>query len=323
MKEFKKIAIFIGIMFLSVFITDRVVGLILKNIFISNYSGQSGGKINYYLRKNINPALLIMGDSRTLNQIIPDSFNVDAFNIGHAGMDEVFQEALLDLIITKGKRPKYILLNLEPSFYIYKNGSENFREKATYLKPFYGQSPVLTNYIDSSGPYEKIKFFFSSYKYNNIVLNIIKNKIQNKIPTNKGFDPIQITNLDSIRTKLSLKNVLKTENITRNPLCFLPLTNIINMCKKNRIQLICYTAPIYKEKDLTGLQKINFSIDSVCKKYSINYLDYTNNLKSKNSFGNIALWHDYFHLNEEGAKIFSGIISHSVDSLISAPSSKQ
>ena len=111
MKKLQRAGIIFILFVAAVFITDRGLAFLFKKIYDYSLVGQTGGKINYYLRKVKTPDVLIMGDSRAYYLVNPDSFkNVSAFNISHAGMDQCFQNGLLSVLIHKKKVPHVVLL---------------------------------------------------------------------------------------------------------------------------------------------------------------------------------------------------------------------
>ncbi|MBC7864415.1 MAG: hypothetical protein IAF38_15685 [Bacteroidia bacterium] len=315
MKELKKILLFIVLLSVAVLAADRLFGFVLEKMFQSNYTGQSGGKINYYLRPDYEPELLIMGDSRAQNQVNPDSFKINSFNISHAGMNDVFQECLLDLLLTKKKKPKYILLHIDPSYY---TASSDDIEKAVFLKAFYNQAPLLTNYINERGSYEKFKFFFITYRFNSIALNTANNYFKSKEKFTNGFEAIPASSFDSIRTISTAKaQLISKEELPVNTELISRLQRMADACKKNNTRLILFTGPVFYQRNMAPYKKVVAALDSICAKNNISYLRY-DKLGEEPEFKTTFLWNDCFHLNDRGQKIFSGIIAKNVYFLINA-----
>jgi hypothetical protein len=317
MKELKKILLFIFCFSASLIIADRIIGFVLHKIFEKTYTGQSGGKINYYLQK-INCEILILGDSRAMNQIIPDSFSIPTFNLAHAGMDDVFQEALLDLVLAKHKKPKVILLHIDPMNF---TAQDDILVKSQYLKQFYGESPLLTSYIDSSGKYEKLKYFFSSYKYNNALFSLLNNRIRDAEKSNSGYEPIPPTPQDIERTKITSRGDTLDYIAAANQKKIDRLDRMIKRCRNLNIRVICFTAPVWRETNELKIQRVYDDINACCKQNQTHFFDYSHSESKTNILMKEGYWYDSKHLNERGAKYFSAIIARDVVPIIFSPTS--
>lgn len=92
------------------------------------------------------------------------------------------------------------------------------------------------------------------------------------------------------------------------------LEDLIVALKSKEITPILFCSPTYKEYNRmlnnSILSKNRLEIDKICSKYSLNYLDYMDdNRFDKNDFYNAD------HLNQEGAKKFSKILSNELNSV--------
>lgn len=315
MKELKKIGLFVTLFSIALFIADRSFAYVMSKIFSKTKTGQSGGKINYYLNDYKKNDLLIMGDSRALNQVIPDSFKVETFNLCHAGMDDVFQVSLLDLLVSNNRKPQTILLHIDPVYY---SGEDDNTSKSLFLRPFYGRSEVLNENIHHAGSWEKIKFLSSSYKYNNIILNIINNS-RKDIPEHYcGFEPLPVTADDSLRTAITSQTDTVREEYSFNNQKLKHLQQIIEICRSNNIRLICFTAPVWKEKKIRT-KTIQGKLQSFLSVNDVPYMDFTQGNSVCSSIQRSGFWNDCEHLNEKGAALFSQLIAQEFERITSAP----
>jgi hypothetical protein len=320
MRELKKIILFILFFGLAVFSTDRLLGFILKELFRTTYSGQFGGKINEYLAMKDTPRVLIMGDSRALNQVDPAYFNTRTFNLGHAGMNQVFHLTLLQLLVSQNKTPGLIVLHVDPQSF--ENDTVDY-SAALYLRTFYESVPEVRAAIHKSGRWEQLKFLFHSYRFNNIVFNLLNNKIRTHALTGKGFIPIPASPGDSARTYItSVENSVDSLR-SFNEKGVEPIVKMMEVCRQKKIQLVCFTAPEFFKRNQAGELPLKKEFAELCALKGIVYLDYSQIEKKYPQFRNVNLWNDCFHLNQKGAEDFSKIISAALDSLISVPSSRQ
>jgi hypothetical protein len=306
----KKLVFFIIGVFVLIFISDRILFEVFNKIYKHILTGQTGGKINYYLYKKTTPDLLIMGSSSAYYQIIPDSISKSSFNMGHAGMDDAFQSALLSVLLENNKKPKRIILVIDVFNYLssYPNYSKPSL-KIQNLKYYYGSNALVTKYINEISPFEKIKYFFKSYRFNGRILNLIKNYMETSFyyEENKtGYKPVSPSPLDSINTIYSM-NFIEGDSFIVSKQSFRYLYDFIKICKDNNIELTFLTTPVFNP-NVKYMVNVSNTIESICKEKNIYYLNYLK-INFPELQNHPKFWKDIFHLNHDGAQILSGDIA--------------
>jgi hypothetical protein len=290
-----------------VFTADILVSASLDHLYLKTRTGQTGGKINYYLHLPKPPQLLIMGNSRAFYQIIPDSFHIPAFNIGHAGTDDGFEAALLDLLEKEHKLPEIILLQVDPSFYRGATPQDDVNSTSVnVLQYYYGTNETITNYINQISPSQRFFFLFRSYRYNNRLINIINNyykTAESKIDNQTGYEAIPYDKPDSINTINSLSKALFP------PFVFAPnkmkyLKEIISVCKSHGTRLVLFSSPNFDDRMSAYLRPLSQKIDSLTRANNITYINYLE-IKLPLITNNGGYWKDSEHLNHRGAQIQS------------------
>jgi hypothetical protein len=263
-------------------------------------TGQTGGKINDYLHKEPQPELLIMGDSRALYQILPDSFHRPTYNLSHAGMYQIFQTGLLS-VITQSRKPQVILLQVAPFEYI---GPIETTTSAQNLKYYYGRNDTVTRYINSISRYERYKYVYDLYRYNGRVLPLVKNLVDTyrKSDYGNGYIELPPTPRDSLNTVFSAV----ADSNSRAARFHYPrlryLQSFIQLCKQNNTKLICFTSPVYRR----STQAIHGTavLDSFLRANNVPYVDYIGRpLPELQRRG--VYWKDARHLNLLGGSIQS------------------
>lgn len=293
---------FIFILAISIWLVDLLLFHSINYMYKRMMVGQSGGKINYYLEKTNVKHLLIMGNSRVYNQIIPDSIDVDSYNLGHAGMKQSFQTGLLSILEKRNKIPHTVLLHLEPS-----EISEGANDKSIQkLKYYYGINEDVTHYINKISFYERFKFAFKTYRFNGQLLNIIKTCF---FSTNdgedvlyKGWRRITSTGRDSLNVMYSQREYAKQEVPVFDKNNIESLVRFINICKRNNVRIICFTSPEFKPQktEIENSKKLQEELT----KLKIQYINYLVN-PIPELIGKPSFWKDAMHLNENGAAIES------------------
>ena len=308
MATVKKILLVIAAFLLGTLILDRVLNLVLESFYEQCLVGQTGGKINYYLKKVKQPDVLIMGDSRAYYMLNPDSFKIKTgFNISHAGMDQCFQNGLLSILIRQKKMPAHVLLHIEPDFFMTSSQDKIISKGIQQLKFYYGTDPVVTEFLNELGPFESLKYQFKSYRFNGRVINTALNYFSTKVnpeATGNGFIPRPVTKLDSLHTEFTARNypdgpMYFNASATRYLLQF------IRIAKENNIQVECFTSPVYYKRNIDFYKPACEYLDSLFSANQIKYIDYGRTYPSDARIRDPQFWEDSEHLNGAGAAIFS------------------
>lgn len=305
--ELKKIIhylLFFTLLFIGI---NYILSKGLSYLYEHNLNGQSGGKINYFMNMSPHPEVLVMGNSRSLYQIIPDSFSYTSFyNLSHAGMDDCYQLGLLHYIVKMKKKPNILLLQIDPEFYI--NNTKHFVSKdIQHLKYYYDKDELIQEEINNIGMYEKLKNAIPLYKYNGRTISLLKNyktTKTNAIDNNRGFVKIIPSKFDSLNTVISYNSraplVSKKFSIDKAKY----LLKIIEICKNNDIRLICFTSPHYKY-DISEYQIIDDNLNTIFSKHNITYYNMDIDTTLTNKIKSPIYWKDYMHVNLYGASIVS------------------
>lgn len=311
----KKLIIGIVLFIAIVFIIDTIIFYSLNFFYKRTYIGQEGGDINKYINDPAAPQLVIMGSSTARFQINPDSFPVKACNLAHSMTTDCYQLGLLSIMLKNHKIPKNIILSIWPRNYLL-NGKDAQPEDILYLKYYYN-TDYIKKEINNITPFERFKFWFSSYRFNGMVINTIKYYFTGLGAGNKYFFKYQeaFAN-DSINVVNGLKAVQKTESFPL-PLSLIQtgyLNRFIDSCKKYNINLMCYNMPMLKEDTIQVKNSEKF-LDSIFAKKGIAYFKFSET-NSPDLFSNFSYWVDGEHMNYKGGAIQSRILANFVKPLI-------
>jgi len=307
-----KLIRYITICALALVLTDLALGLVFDYLYSKTKTGQTGGKINHYLSLASPPDILIMGNSRSLYQIIPDSIGPDAYNLSHAGMGPSFQTGLLNILINQKKIPGTILLHLEPYDFF---GNQPNRDIQN-LRHYYGKDSIVTQLIDRISPTEKFKYVFQLYRYNGRIMSLLKNFIQtnNSVATDTGYEPLPAHPSDSLNTLYSVQARELVAAGVYNPKQLVLLNNFILMCRQQNISLICFSSPLYKSSGREFKSTLD-SLTTYLAKMDVPYINYIE-FPIASLENHPSLWRDANHLNHLGAQLESQALKKSVNKLL-------
>jgi hypothetical protein len=293
----KSFTYFLLIFMGGLFSLDRSGGWLLDNLYNRVRDGQRGGLINTYFDLS-RPSIVMMGDSRLVSNICPDSLGTGAFSLGHHGTTQIFHTGLLSLLRQKQKLPRTILLHVDLEEYLRPSCLEDIK----YLKYYYGQDPLVTAYTNEWTWLAPLKFSFELYRHNGNVSSLAKNYVlQQPGSLNQGYEPETPTSQDSLRTVYALKKLnSEPANLNRSHLRY--LRDFIAICKEEKVELICFTATYYQQP--RHLAATSALVDSLLRAESIPYINYARQPIAELS-KNLRYWHDATHLNERGIPLHS------------------
>ncbi|MBS1653037.1 MAG: hypothetical protein JSU07_13610 [Bacteroidetes bacterium] len=275
--------------------------LLYKGLLLNNGGYYQKYKTIFLEKNQYN--FLLLGSSRAEShystKIIDSTLHVNSFNLSAAGASSEFSYRLLKVYLKKSNAPKCVIYELD----IMNVG--NFERE---IKDFNNFFPFLyTNdfYEDFSIIEPRYKLFkhIPYYALPFCGLKNISTSIHGYLNIPNKFDTCYYKGFVSYHHKLSKDSDIIKKNIFISNYTELYLDSIISICKKNNIQLIAVTSPIYKGGSIEFLNKNNI-IDVIHQKFKKNGVQYFN--FSETSFSNNRyLFSDIYHLMPEGSILFT------------------
>jgi hypothetical protein len=309
----RKILLSLMIFIAAFSITDRVFSYIFSNqIFSKTLSGESGGSLNYLLKRKSNVDFLILGSSRAKHQIDPalltDVYNGNGYNAGINGVGTiVYNSVLLDILITNEVIPKVVILQTDK--YQFGDSGEKIGNEIVPLYPFLGQSTLLNSYLSHA---ERFKLLIHAYRYNGKFLNILFNYFKrNSVADNTGYvglnGEMNPANLLQSAPAINQKFAISDVKIKA-------LRSIVTLCNQNNIKLIVVFPPVYNNVsfDREGNNRLFAALN---QEGVSNLIDFAN-INDIPMLKPASFWKDVDHLNKNGAAIFSQKLNQTIKTML-------
>jgi hypothetical protein len=247
----------------------------------------------------------VIGSSRVNTMVNPKLLGNKLTNITKAAKHTYYNIAVLDLLSQYKRMPKKaVIFNIEVEDAYY-TSEKRMIEDVCYLKYYYGKNTFISETINERGPFEKLKYIFSSYRFNGENFTIITNPLQEICVTyENGFIPLVKGTCDDRRL---IKGILemKKVNFSGQNLSFIKkLKHLKKLCEVNNIELILIHAPYYYIPNY--LRKGIFMVKNISNKLHIDFIDFA--LKYERRFHKKGLWYDHLHLNAEGADVYTKLL---------------
>lgn len=291
---------FLKLSFLCVLLifADFIIGGILGHYYFKMAKGEKFSTT--YSMEKTEAEILIFGSSRGTHHYVPQVFEqklkLSCFNVGRDGNFIFYHYAILKSILKRYK-PKMIILDIVDSEFIKDDQSY---DRISNLLPYYDRHPEIHSIVELRGKYERLKLFSKIYPFNSLFLSILNGNIQEKqnILEYKGYVPLFRVNDNPLKES---GEILKYELDTNKLNVY---NSFIQECMTANVDLYIVSSPYFVK-----FRSRDFSIakaSSLAKQFGVKFMDLTNDsyFLSKPS-----LFSDPAHLNNDGSKIFSEIIS--------------
>ncbi|TGV03933.1 hypothetical protein [Flavivirga rizhaonensis] len=289
-----------------IFIIDFGLGFIAKELFLSQETGKFA-RSTYAITK-AKENILIFGSSHAHRHYVPEVIEKKTgktcYNAGADGQQLVYHSALQGMIF-KRTLPELIILNIDENF-LFK--SEKAFDRLDDLNPYYDDySNELDPVFNLKSKYADPKLFFKAYQNNSTLIQAVRYYLAPQ-ETPQGYRPLfekmTFDKLTSHREDIQEKEY--TEEI--DSVFVKTLENFINEAKTNNVKLVFVTSPnliprnVSKNKSLT-------EIKAIAKSKNIPFYNYLN---SKDFANKLDLFYDPSHLNDNGARLFTGLLIDSI-----------
>jgi hypothetical protein len=297
--KFIRFSVNLVLLFLVVFLFDRIGGAILKHYYFSQTSGL--GYRTTYSIDSTNADIVVFGSSRANHHYVPEVFEetlkMSFYNTGRDGNFLLYNYAVFKAIL-KRYTPKIIIMDINPDE-LYHN-QDSF-DRLSSLLPYYKNHPEIRDIIEMRSPYEKFKLFSALYPFNSSILTVgVGNLEMNKYRKGdrKGYVPLFSQMNDTVLITMDEKN--NTVDSAKINIFY----KIAQTCEINCIRLFFVQSPIFTINSLTYNYTILSNIVSI---YNAEYIDLSTDTIFLN---NPNYFQDRSHLNNKGATVFSCIIAN-------------
>lgn len=300
----KKIKIFLikAVLFIAILVfTDFVLGSVAQKIFFSQLTGKYARAT--YAIKEAEEDIMILGSSHAHRHYVPEVFQQEigrpAFNAGAEGQQLLYHYALLKMILKKKSKPDIILLNVD-DYFLY--NTPVAYERLNDLYPYYDDyRDELYPILKLNSDFIDLKLFFKAYQTNSTLVHALRYYAAPQFTFN-GYRPLFGKVSESSLIKMTIYKEY-TEEIEGDFVW--ALKEMVREAKSEKVTLVFVTSPNIMKKNLQNNRSF-IKIEEIAKQGKIPFLNYYNDKRFLNQN---TLYHDISHLNDDGARYFTKIVS--------------
>mgnify|MGYP001396239892 CR=1 FL=1 len=284
-----------------ILICDRGIGTILKMFYFRQESGD-GYRTTYAIDSTL-ADILVFGSSRASHSYVPEifeeKFHSTFYNTGRDGNYVLYNYAIFKTI-TGRYNPKMIIFDIRPEDL----GSNAYEyDRLSLLYPYYKTHPEISVIVDTRSPFEKMKRISAIFPYNSLIFQIAMGNLElnkKRMQDIKGYIPL----FDIMETEKIDTSESSVFRIDENKV--LALKDIIFTCRQKNTELVFVNSPTW------GIIKDDYCkaiLLKLCSESGIPFIDMSNHPAFLSNPGYFA---DKSHLNDEGAKAFSEILTEKI-----------
>lgn len=278
---------------------DFFIGGLLQHFYFKISHGEQG-RVTYTI-DSCNQDVLILGSSRAAHHYISaamsENLHLGCYNAGKDKQGLWYNLAVLKMILLRYS-PSFVILDLNPASLV---KSENGLDVISVLLPYYQQHPEIRPILNQRSKWEFVKTYSALYRYNSLALQIAFNNFSAARDANAvaGYVPLyRQFNKSADSTKLLLQIAEFADNSLIEA-----FEQIIQAAESHGCKLIVVSSPVFfiipQPCHTIEIAK------KICLEKQIPFFDYST---SKKFTGQKPLFSDVFHLNHQGASLFTQML---------------
>lgn len=278
---------------------DQLFGIGMASVLKNTEKGDWGR--NNYIFNEVNHDIIILGSSRAIHHYDPkvftDTLGMSCYNCGEDGMGILLMYPRYRAIEAR-KTPQIVVYEVLPEYDLFKE--EDNLKYLKFLRP-YTNSPVIDSLVNILSKTEKYKLLSGGYRFNSVFVDILAQRFSKVSETAKDYTYMPSEQKMGYISQDRLNNLSQINSVHEyiNDAVKLEfLEDLIVRCTKSKTKLFVTVSPkFYSTSDLEFL-----SIKNLCVKYGVPFI---NHYCDKDYNMNSNLFADIYHLNRNGADMFS------------------
>ncbi|MFH1681721.1 MAG: hypothetical protein ABIH26_13900 [Candidatus Eisenbacteria bacterium] len=280
---------------LLLFTLDYGIGSSLCRFYFRQSSGEQYRTT--YSMERTTAGILVFGTSRANHHYVPSVFEEglgdDFYNAGRDGSSILYHYAVLAGVLAR-HTPRAVVLDITPAEFA---RSRAPYERLTALLPYYDTHPEVRPVVLLKSRFERLKLLSRIYPFNSSLLTIAMGNLEanrKRKPDIKGYIPLR-GRWGGPPGKAEL-----AADETIDPALVRHFARFLVEARARGIRLHVVVSPAYREP---GPPSRSLRIaGEICEKHGAAFSDFTS---SACFFDRSDLFQDPYHLNHEGAVLFS------------------
>jgi len=298
----KKFLISIACFIVLMCVIDRLYGAFCD--YLNTHPKRGETFYRNYIINEADDDVIMMGSSRMVHHyvsnIIADSLGVTVWNAGVDGMGIIMNYGYVKLLL-RHHTPRVIIYDISPYDFCVEDNVKQLKN----LRPYVNDSDIkeLFEQVESL---ERIKLYSNLVKYNSSLLPLIRDYYK---PGGKG----DYNGYAPLYGEMSDNMACENDDITERDYIIDDFKinlfdELIAICQEKGIQLINVVSPEFCNESTAMANRIGSILDGRAIVFDYSYTEGISN--------NNSLFQDREHLNNDGAVLFTQVLSERLLSII-------
>jgi hypothetical protein len=294
---------------------DLGLGSVIGRVQRQTFTGDRGGLLNYALTQE--PQILVLGSSRAQYHFVPSvltkKLGLTAYNAALKGQDFLYAVMLYDLWKRRHPPPNILVLSIDIESLIPRETEIN---SAHIVAPYLDESPLVREILYSDGPFKRLQYLSSTYRFNGVVFSLAKHAFNRPPPSFDGFtigtgtlDPASETGvlnaLDQDRTAAEMAQV------PFSPRKVGYLRALAEETARNGTRLFLVHTPLFRQDDAAHRVWVNKLQATLTGMPGVQFVDICITTHPE-LFTRPDLYLNLNHLNPAGAEILTGLLAKEI-----------
>ena len=253
--------------------------------------------------EKVDADVVVIGSSKASHHYVPqmleDSLDMTVYNCGQDGCFFLYQNCIINMILDR-YTPKMILWDIQPGSFVGEDHSNEY-QNIRYLSPYYPANTWAESYINSESPKMRYRMMSRMFAFNSKALNYVFPLVTHSSATENGYIPLATEGY--LYPEMSKQAEMEGE-VNR---VYLDLLNeTMKRCGENDVELRVCISPEFSQKSALTVA----AEEEIGKVAMSNDVNFTNAHSDECFMQDSTLFKDTSHLNDKGARAFTGIITH-------------
>ncbi|MCK8520575.1 hypothetical protein M0D21_03285 [Aquimarina sp. D1M17] len=286
-----------------ILVIDFALGYVARQLFFSQETGKYARSTHAI--EHTDAKVIILGSSHAHRHYVPEVFENElkttCYNAGAEGQQLLYHSVMQKMILKRTK-PDVLVLNIDEDF-LY--SSKEAYDRLGDLHPYYGDhKDELRPVLKLQSKLVDVKMFFKSYQTNSTLVHVFRYYLSPQVDY-KGYRPlfgkVNPEKLNGSNEEHKSKQVIDSNFVNA-------FKSFIKTAKDNNVRLVLVTSPALLEVDHSKNESFN-KIKEIANDKNVMFVDFFNDKQFVNQY---KLFHDPSHLNDDGARLFSRLLSERI-----------
>jgi hypothetical protein len=261
-------------------------------------------RITYAISK-AEEEVIILGSSRANHHYVPavleDSLKMSVYNAGCDGQFVFYDYCVLKNILYRNKT-QVVILDILPWEFQKGRGYQ----KLSVLLPYYYVDTTIQKIVNLRSKFEKFKTLSNLYRYNSMISTIVVNNVfPKKKSSQKGYLPLT----HKWKSPIAMADSAAVSSLQLDTIKINVFKKILSIAKKRGVKVYVFVSPWFVKCRRTPASVAMGK--KICADFNVPFFDF-----SKNDYflKHPELFHNPNHLNNNGAEVYTSLISSIIKS---------